>query len=102
MKKIPKPLAFDWDKGNVDKNFVKHKVTSKEAEEIFSNKPLNIFEDLSHSEKEQRFVAFGVTNLNRKLTVVFTLRKQKIRVISARDQNIKERRVYEEKIQENT
>lgn len=95
MKRIPKPLAFDWDKGNVDKSFNKHNVTSKEAEETFSNKPLKIFEDLSHSEKEQRFMAFGVTNLSRKLTVVFTLRKQKIRVISARDQNIKERRVYE-------
>ncbi|MDO8639107.1 MAG: BrnT family toxin [Candidatus Daviesbacteria bacterium] len=94
--KIPKPIAFDWDKGNTDKNFHKHNVLNRETEEVFSNKSLKMFKDIKHSHKEQRFVAYGVTNLNRKLAIVFTLRKQKIRVISARDQNKKERIIYEE------
>lgn len=96
--KIPEPVAFDWDKGNTDKNLYQHNVSGKEAEEVFSNEPLKIFEDIKHSQLEQRFVAYGVTNSNRRLTIVFTLRKQKIRVISARDQNKKERITYEEKI----
>ena len=93
--KIPEPIAFDWDKGNLDKNLHKHNISDKEAEEVFNNEPLEIFEDVNHSQKEQRFVAYGVTNLNRKLTIVFTLRKQNIRVISVRNQSKKERRRYE-------
>lgn len=97
MKILPKPIAFEWDKGNINKNLIKHNVTDKEAEEVFGNKPLKIFKDINHSEKEQRFVAYGKTDSNRSLAIVFTLRREKIRVISARDQNKKERREYEEK-----
>lgn len=93
--KLPTPLSFDWDKGNLDKNLKKHKVYFKEAEEIFFNKPLKIFPDRNHSIREKRFAALGVTNRKRKLTIVFTLRGEKIRVISARDQSRKERSEYE-------
>lgn len=93
MKILPEPVAFEWDKGNIGKN-LKHEVSDKESEEVFNNEPLKIFEDIKHSQKEQRFVAYGVTDLNRKLTIVFTLRKQKIRVISARDQNKRELAIY--------
>lgn len=92
---MPKPLAFDWDQGNIDKNLKKHKITNKETEEVFNDRSLKIFTDLKHSQKEQRFVAYGLTNKNRDLTVVFTFRNLKIRVISARVQNKKERSVYE-------
>lgn len=102
MSILPKPVAFGWDKGNINKNFIKHSVTDKEVEEVFGNKPLKIFKDIKHAEKEQRFVAYGITDLSRSLTVVFTLRGEKIRIISARDQSKKERREYEEKIKTNT
>lgn len=95
MIKLPVPIAFDWDEGNVEKNWKKHNVHQKEAEEVFINKHLKIFSDLAHSKVEDRFVAYGATNLSRKLTLVFTIRNQKIRIISARNQNKKERRVYE-------
>ncbi|MBU1071037.1 BrnT family toxin [Patescibacteria group bacterium] len=95
--KLPAPIAFDWDQGNTDKNWEKHKVhyKDKEAEEIFFIKPLKIFPDKDHSKKEARFVAYGITNNFRKLTVIFTIRNKKIRIISARSQNKKERRQYE-------
>lgn len=102
MKALPKPIGFDWDKGNINKNLKKHNVADKETEEVFGNKPLKIFKDIKHSEKEQRFVAYGRTDLNRNLTIVFALREEKIRVISARDQNKKERGEYEKKIKTNT
>jgi len=41
----------------------------------------------------------GRTNDDRYLFVVFTIRNNKIRVISARDMNRKERRVYREEIE---
>ncbi len=93
--KLPVPLLFDWDKGNLDKNWLKHKISYKEVEEIFFDRFLKIFEDEKHSQMESRLVAYGITNKSRKLTVIFTLREEKIRIISARNQNKKERRVYE-------
>ncbi|OGH19725.1 MAG: hypothetical protein A3D74_00110 [Candidatus Levybacteria bacterium RIFCSPHIGHO2_02_FULL_37_13] len=102
MKILAKPIAFEWDKGNINKNLTKHNVTDKEAEEVFGNKPLKIFEDIKHSEEEQRFVAYGKTDSKRSLVIVFTLRKEKIRVISARNQSKKERREYEKQIKTNT
>lgn len=95
--KLPIPRSFDWDKGNIDKNWKKHKVYFKEAEEVFFNRPLKVFLDKKHSEREKRFVALGVTNLKRRLTIIFMLRKESIRIISARNQSKKERGEYEKK-----
>lgn len=97
MRRLPAPLSFEWDKGNIDKNWEKHKVHFKEAEEVLFNKPLKIFPDKEHSKKEPRYVAFGITNLKRKLTIIFTVGKNKIRIISARNQSRKERRKYVKK-----
>lgn len=97
MKKLPKPIKFEWDKGNLDKNWHKHKVDAKEAEQVFTNKPLQILKDIKHSQDEDRFVAMGITNQGRKLYLVFTLRDTSLRVISARNQSKKERNYYEEK-----
>lgn len=95
MKILPVPVVFVWDKGNIGKNWQKHEVTVKEAEEVFFNKPIKIYPDVKHSIGEERWLVLGTTNLKRKLTVIYTVRKQKIRIISARDQSIKERRYYE-------
>jgi|SRR3989304_6394094 len=92
--KLPVPLSFDWDKGNIDKNWKKHRVYFREVEEVFQNKPLKIFPAKKHSVVEKRFQALGITNRHRNLSVIFIIRNQKIRIISARDQNKKERRKY--------
>lgn len=95
MKILPKPVAFEWDKGNLNKNFKKHNVRNQEAEEIFVNEPLIVLEDVKHSRQEIRFYALGVTSKKRKLFLSFTIRKDKIRIISARDMNKKEEVTYE-------
>jgi len=87
--------GFDWDEANREKNWIRHKVDYKESEEIFFNKPLFIDENVKHLSKEKRFEALGQTNKGRGLFVVFTIRNNKIRIISARDQDSKERRKYE-------
>ena len=94
--------GFQWDKGNIDKNWLKHKVLHIECEQIFFNEPLIIAGDANHSQKEKRWFVLGRTELNRKLLVVFTIRKNLIRVISARDMNKKERRKYNEEIKKHT
>lgn len=86
--------GFQWDDGNKDKNWLKHKVKNYECEQIFFNQPIIVTYDIKHSNTEQRFYALGQTDLGRKLFVVFTIRNKKIRIISARDMSKKEREIY--------
>jgi uncharacterized DUF497 family protein len=86
--------GFEWDAGNSEKNWIAHKVSQSECEQIFFNHPLFIVDDDKHSELEERYFALGKTNTRRKLFVCFTVRKQLIRVISARDMTRNEKRSY--------
>lgn len=91
--------GFDWDSGNRDKNWIKHQVSNFEAEQVFFNNPLLIFDDSKHSSNEEkRFFALGHTNQKRLLSLVFTIRNKLnlIRIISARDMSKKERLIYNE------
>ena len=97
MITIKEPYEFEWDKGNKDKNWLKHKVKNEECEEIFFDKKKKILKDVLHSGKEKRFIILGKTKKERLLFVVFTIRNKKIRVISARDVNKREVILYEEK-----
>lgn len=84
---LSKFTGFEWDEGNSTKNEVSHNVSKEECEESFRNSPRLIQRDVSHSKKEKRYYMFGTTNFGRLLSLVFTLRGNKIRVISARDMN---------------
>ena len=90
--------SFDWDDGNARKSLDKHSVTQAEAEQVFAGEPF-LSEDFRHSTAEIRFQALGESIESRLLHVTFTLRGdgKKIRVISARDMNRKERGYYEQK-----
>lgn len=85
--------GFDWDEGNARKSQSKHGVSQGEAEQVFLNAPLFVFEDEEHSEVEARFHAMGKTEAGRLLHVTFTVRVtgKKIRIISARDMHRKEK-----------
>ena len=87
--------GFEWDKGNELKNWETHLVKKTEAEHVFFNHPLLVFDTYTQND-EIRFLALGVTNGERFLTVIFTIRKKMIRVISARDMRRKERKAYED------
>ena len=92
---------FEWDKGNIDKSYQKHGISPKQSEEIFLDKELKILRDIGHSRKEARHIALGKTFEKKILFVVFITRKNKIRIISARKTNEKERKKYESKIENN-
>lgn len=92
---IDNVVGFDWDDGNIFKNEEKHNLKWQLIEEIFFNEPLLIVEDKIHSQNECRCFALGVTDDETKLFLVFTKRDYKIRVISARMMNKKERSIYE-------
>ena len=86
--------GFQWDEGNANKNWKKHRVTQSESEAIFFCQPLVVADDIAHADAEERFFALGHTKRARLLFVVFGIRRRKIRVISARDMTKKEREVY--------
>lgn len=88
--------GFDWYEGNSEKNWVAHGVACGEAEEMFFNVPLVLAPDTGHSKVEDRYYGLGVTNSGRPLLVVFTIRGDLVRVVSARDMSRRERRVYEQ------
>lgn len=93
---LEKCLGFQWDDGNVHKNWINHEVTVIECEQVFFNQPLLVVDDLKHSQLEKRYYALGKTDMERKLFIVFTIRESLIRVISARDMNKNERKIYAE------
>ena len=94
-------IGFDWDKGNVNKINTRHNVDCLEVEEMFFNE-LILESDIKHSTTEVRIRALGVTNKGREMVLVFTIRKNRIRPISARNMDKKERKVYRDQLKKIT
>ena len=93
---VLKTLSFEWDQWNVQKNEIKHGVGPLEAESAFFDPQYKLYEDLRHSTTtEKRYLLYGMSLENRMLMVGFTLRRTKIRIITARPASKKERQVYE-------
>lgn len=97
MKRSAKITEFDWDRGNTNKNWKKHQVKDQECEEVFFDSKKKLLNDIIHSIKEKRYILLGQTKLKRLLFIVFIVRKNKIRIISARDINKKEKYLYEKR-----
>lgn len=95
MRILKDALAFEWDTGNRGKNFKKHGITDGESEESFFDPEKKISKDKLHSGNEERHILIGQTRQRRILFVVFTKRKNKIRIISSRPLNKKEKHLYE-------
>jgi uncharacterized protein len=92
---LPEPIDFEWDQNNEAKIFRKHGIDKIEAEQVFSN--FHIVEnDEKHSNYQQRYNMLGMTDFNTSLFIVFVIRNNKVRVISARRASQKERLMYEE------
>ncbi|MFZ0448012.1 MAG: BrnT family toxin [Desulfatiglandaceae bacterium] len=90
-------IGFERDQGNIDKNLIKHDVENWECEQVFFDRPLLVLDDPKHSISENRWAAFGKTDADRHLIVIFTERGNLIRVTPSREMNKKERKFYDEK-----
>lgn len=89
--------GFEWDAGNWRKSELKHGVAVTEAQEVLLGDPLCQV-DVRHSDAEQRYVALGRTSEGRRLFVAFTIRRDRVRVISARPMSRRERVIYEAEV----
>lgn len=89
-------FEFEWDEGNSSKSLIKHDVSPQETEEVFLSRmaaPLGVqIEPVVH---EQRLCIVGPSWENRLLSVVFTIREGRVRPISSRPANRKEKKIYE-------
>ena len=73
---------FVWDQKKNIENQTKHSVAFEEAQFAFFDRNRVIARDLEHSKTEERFYCFGKCG-DRILTVRFTYRENKIRIIGA-------------------
>ena len=87
--------GFDWDDANTNKNWERHGVSPEEAEDVFFREPLIVRSDIRHSKTEKRYYSLGHTSAGRRLFVAFTIRRKLIRIVSARDMNRNETKIWE-------
>lgn len=74
--------SFEWDENKNKQNQKKHNVSFEEAQYAFSDSNRIIAIDLEHSGIEERFYCFGKIE-DSIVTVRFTYRNKKIRIIGA-------------------
>ncbi|MBC8142042.1 MAG: BrnT family toxin [Armatimonadetes bacterium] len=87
---------FEWDDDKAATNETKRGITFDEAETVFTDGNAATIDDIDHSDDELRFLIIGHSNDNRMLTVSYTYRGEKIRLISALRAVRSERQIYEE------
>ena len=74
-------ISFDWDQANVA-HIRRHRVTPEEVEQALRNDPVEM--DYAIADGEERWTSIGHTNSLRVLSVIWTLRGEAMRVITAR------------------
>lgn len=89
-------MQFEWDNNKERQNQQKHKISFEEAATLWTDPLSLIAPDPSHSSEEERQWIIGESYRGRILVVVYTLRGEKIRIISARRATKQERDNYAE------
>ena len=85
-------VAIEWDVAKNDINIKKHGLSFETATLVFADADRVEFYDFRHSIDEARYVTIGL--VNNLITVIYTERKQALRIISARVATLAERKIY--------
>lgn len=85
-------MKFTWDDNKNSKNIEKHGISFYTAAKVFDDPNYIEIYDSEHSVEEDRYIAIGF--VNKVLFVVFTERKDSVRLISARVATELERSLY--------
>ncbi len=89
---------FEWHDEKAARNWREHGVTFEAAREVFRDIFAIEWTDAGHDDTEERFVTVGMVE-DRLLFVSYTLRGERIRIISARLAEPYERRRYHDENQ---
>jgi uncharacterized DUF497 family protein len=84
---------FEWDPEKDRQNLVKHRISFEEAKTIFDGAVLSSQDEGSHGEVRER--SYGLLRGVVVVSVVHTLRGEKIRIISARKATRQERTLFD-------
>ena len=87
-------MAFEWDARKAAANVRKHGVRFADAIAVLEDESAVTVVD--ESSDEERWVTIGMDSLARVLVVVYTWRRERIRIVSVRRATPGERRQYEE------
>jgi uncharacterized DUF497 family protein len=86
-------MEIEFDPNKASSNFTKHGISFKEASTALLDSLALVQED-PDADGENRWVLIGMSNQARLLTVVYTLRNECIRLISARKATKNEAKNY--------
>ena len=84
-------LRFDWDEANAG-HIAAHDVSREEVEQVFDHDERDLEYDVVNG--EERWTVIGETDADRVLIVVFTMRIDRVRVVTAFDASSRMRAAY--------
>jgi uncharacterized protein len=87
-------MAYQWNRDKAATNLRKHGIDFADAVSVFSDDLAITIPDERFD--EERFVTIGMDAFGRVLIVVYMLRDEEVRLISARKATRQERQQYEE------
>jgi hypothetical protein len=85
----------EWDQHKADLTLRSRGVGFEEAASVLHDWAALTVEDLGHSRHEQRWRTIGLSDQARMLVVIWTMRQNTVRVISARRATKREADVYQ-------
>jgi hypothetical protein len=83
-------MLFEWDESKRQSNLAKHRIDFRDAKRIFEGP---VFEKANRSHGEDRVLAIGIIE-NVEIVVVYVIRGERCRIISARRAHRDERQDY--------
>ena len=89
-------MKFEWDPAKAAENLRRHGVSFEEAATVFGDQLARTYEDPDDSQAEARELTFGLSRAGRALVVAHCERRDRVRIISAREMTRREKRDYEE------
>lgn len=91
-------MSYEWDPAKARANFAKHGVRFADAVTVLEDDLALTMRDPS-SEDEERWITLGKNSLGRVIVVVYTWRRDNVRLISARLATAREKNQYEEHLE---
>lgn len=91
-------MIYEWDPRKAKTNARKHRVSFEEAASVFLDPLAVTYPDPDHSTDELREITVGHSMKQRVIFIYHTQRFDRIRIIGARRATPRERRQYEEAI----
>lgn len=89
-------VQFEWDEAKRESNLRRHGVDFQDAWMVFEN-PYFEWPDQRRDYREERFAILGAV-AGVVVNLIYTRREERVRIISFRKANKRERRRYEEEI----